>query len=134
MFELLIAFILSATAPGAGQIFNGNTTSGIAILLFFIFGRTVFLPLMVRLLSLKSKISFLRLIYAFNILYIIVMIISVINAVIVAINAPHTLTGAVISFLIAMISISIYKGLRNAFIITALSGREDAAAYILSKK
>jgi hypothetical protein len=134
MFELLIAFVLSVTAPGSGQIFNGDILLGCVILFFFIFGRTVILPLMARFLFIKKKIAFLRLIYFFNILYVVVLIIAVLNAALSATHAEHTLTGAVMSFIIALLAISVYRGLKSRFIITALSGHPEAADFILSKK
>lgn len=133
MISTITALILSLIAPGSGQIFNGHFLKGFCIAVLFMFGRTVILPLLIRIFNF-GKIKTLKLIYAFNIIYPILIIIAAIDAVLNAWKMPHTLTAAAYSFVLALVIISVYHGLKNSFIIYAMSGREDVAQYIIPSK
>ncbi|MDR0953146.1 MAG: hypothetical protein LBM71_03015 [Elusimicrobiota bacterium] len=134
MMGALLAFIFSGAAPGAGQIFNGQYLKGAIIAIIYIFGRMVFLPLLIRFLNLKDETKILKFMYGFNIFYIVFLILAIIDAVYFGLNTPHTIKGGVYSALLAFVFNAATKGMRSQFIVNAMSGRVDLAKYLIINK
>lgn len=134
MLAGVFAFLISLIAPGSGQLFNGQYFKAALILGFFIFGKTVLLPLLIRIINFKERVSMLKFIYRFNILYPIIMLLSAIDA---ALKAPQIYHGAftfLFAIITAIIAAGMYKNLQSAFIINSLSGLNDITPFILGKK
>jgi hypothetical protein len=133
MIYSLAALILSLAAPGSGQVFNGQYGKAAAFGCIFVFGRYVFLPLLLRAFAFKTDINSLRLIYIFNIMYPVVIILSAVDAAYHAPHMPHTYRGLLYAVFTAIALGAAYKGLANKFIVYAMCGREEMVKYILVK-
>jgi hypothetical protein len=134
MIESLTALIFSLIAPGSGQVFNGQYFKAGFFAFIFIFGRCVILPLIIRIFKFKDDISALKLIYIFNIIYPILIIISAVDAAYFATNISHNARGAFYAICALFIISTTYRALSNKFIVYSMSGREDLVKYILTSK
>jgi hypothetical protein len=130
----LVALILSLAAPGSGQIFNGQYGKAAVFGCIFVFGRYVFLPLLLRVIAFKNDINSLRLIYVFNIIYPVLIILSAVDGACRAPYAPHTYRSLLYAVFTAIALGAAYKGLANTFIVYAMCGREELVKYILVKR
>ncbi|MDR1684611.1 MAG: hypothetical protein LBR90_04030 [Elusimicrobiota bacterium] len=131
---MILALLLSLISAGAGQIYNGQYLKGAVFAGLFILGRSVLLPLLIRLFNFKDDINFLKLIYVFNIIYPLLTLAAAVDAAYFAFNTAHTLTQAALGVLAAVIFASAYRALRSGFIAAALSGRQNAAKYIFAAR
>jgi len=127
------ALTLSLIAPGAGQIFNGQYFKAAVFALLFAFGRTVFLPLLIRIINFKDTVKMLKFIYAFNTVYPAIILLAAADAAYFGRGAHHSV-DIIMAILAAFALVSIRKGLRHPFIIYSMSGREDIAKYIIPAK
>ncbi|MDR1123863.1 MAG: hypothetical protein LBL61_04550 [Elusimicrobiota bacterium] len=134
MISSIAALILSLATPGSGQVFNGQYGKAAVFGCIFVFGRYVFLPLLLRIIAFKNDVNSLRLIYIFNIIYPVVIILSAVDAAYSAPHLTHTYHDLLYAFFAAISLGAAYKGLANKFIIYAMCGREDMAEYILVKR
>jgi hypothetical protein len=134
MIEGLTALIFSLIAPGSGQVFNEQYFKAGFFAFIFVFGRYVILPLIIRVLKFKDDVSALKIIYVFNIVYPILIIISAVDAAYFAANIPHNARGALYAIFSLFIISAAYRALSNKFIVYSMSGREDLVKYILTSK
>lgn len=77
----ITALIFSLICPGAGQMFYGSFTKAIIFSFIFVFGKIVILPLLIRIFKIRETQKILKFAYAFNIFYICVIILSILDAV-----------------------------------------------------
>jgi len=129
----VLALILSLIAPGSGQILNGQFFKGFLFAFIFVFGRYVLLPLAIRVCKFADDAKSLRLIYIFNIIYPIIIILSAVDACYHAVHALHNAQMAIYAVMAAVIIATMYKGMGARFIVYAMSGREDLLPYILPR-
>ena len=110
MLSIIIAFVLSLIAPGMGQVFNGQYLFGFCLALFFVFGRAVILPLLIRIINVKL----LKFIYCFNILFTVFIIITALDACLVAARAQYiSLLRALYCFITALLLTGAARQLRQ---------------------
>jgi len=84
-----LALVLALVAPGAGQIFNGFFLRGILFGFFYACLVSVLLPLTVRAFHITDRIKLLNTIKAFNIVYAVVIFLSVVDALFYAFAQRH---------------------------------------------
>ncbi len=77
----LIALLFSLICPGAGQMFYGDFVKVIIFSFIFVFGKIVVLPLLIRIFRITKPEKILKFAYVFNIFYICVIVLSIIDAV-----------------------------------------------------
>ena len=134
MLCAIIALILSLIAPGSGQIFNGQYGKGLAFAFIFVFGRYVLLPLAVRIFNFRDDVKNLKLIYAFNIIYPVLILISAVDAAYHAPRVSHSGLGAVYAVLAMVMISAMYRAVGTRLIVYCMCGREDMLQYILPRK
>lgn len=127
-----VALLFSLMAPGAGQIFTGHWAEGIALGLFFAFGKSVLLPLVLRLFKVESLKHTLQIFYVCNWCYIGLIAYAVCAAVWHGFYAPQTHAWYAVLFAVA-VSLA-YRNTLNAFIFTALCGRTGIYSILKNKK
>ena len=64
-----LALLFSLVAPGAGQILNGDFAQGVLLGALFAFGKSVLLPLMLRILRVTRLKTTLQIFYVCNLAY-----------------------------------------------------------------
>ena len=134
MIYAAAALILSLIAPGSGQIFNGQYAKGLVFAFIFVFGRYVLLPLALRILNYKDDLKNLKLIYIFNIIYPVLILLSAVDAAYQASRVEHTGIGALYAVLAMLIISAMYRGMGSRLIVYGMCGREDMLQYILPRK
>lgn len=135
MLSIIIAFVLSLIAPGMGQVFNGQYLFGFCLALFFVFARPVVLPLLIRIINFKTEVKLLKFIYCFNILFTVFIVITALDACLVAARAQYlSFLRALYCFITALLLTGAARQLRSEFIIFALSKRSGLSRYIFTKK
>ncbi|HAM42554.1 MAG TPA: hypothetical protein DCP52_01780, partial [Elusimicrobia bacterium] len=75
------ALVFSLVAPGAGQIFTGHYAEGAILGVAFALGKSVGLPLLLRVLKVESLKRTLQFFYACNWCYILLIVYAVCSAV-----------------------------------------------------
>lgn len=122
------ALLFNLLAPGAGQIFLGDFAWGIGIGLFFALGKSVLLPLGLRTCKVKTQRSVLKIFYAVNWCYILLIMGAA------AIGFYRGFFVQETHFLYALISvfviISLYKNTFNNFIFSMLYGRTGVYGWL----
>lgn len=123
MGHTAIAIILSLLAPGAGQVYNGHYFKATAFAVIYAMLMTVIFPLFIRIFKITDIQKMLAAAKTFNIIVICAVLISVADAGISAwFKAGVTKTDIIASLIYVFAVVTIHKNLKNAFLITALSG------------
>ncbi|WP_428053422.1 hypothetical protein [Candidatus Avelusimicrobium stercoris] len=126
------ALVFSLVAPGAGQIFTGHYAEGIILGVAFALGKSVGLPLLLRVFKVSSLKRTLQFFYACNWCYILLIAYAVCSAVWHGFYAQHTHAWYAI---LAATAISLaYRNTLNAFVFTALCGRTGVYSILRQKK
>ena len=118
--------------PGAGQIFAGHYGEGIVLGLLFALGKSVLLPLVLRVFKVKSLKRTLQIFYACNWCYILLISYAVCSAVWHGFYAQQTHVWYAFLFALA-VSLG-YRNTLNAFVFTALCGRTGVYSILRQKK
>lgn len=115
------AFLISLVAPGAGQIFNGQYGLGVLLGGMFALGKTALLPLLVRLLKIRTEVAALRLVYWFNWAYGLCVLFAIFQAAVVGFEQTqrHPWTALISAFAI----VCVYKNTMKEVLFEALCGR-----------
>ena len=127
-----VALLLSLIAPGAGHIFNGYCWQGIIIGVLFAFGKSVFLPLRLRIFRITNLKRTLQILYACNLFYILLILYASLSSFWVGFYVRQTYLWYAILFAVAVTLA--YKNTLNAFIFTALCGRSGVYVLLRGKK
>lgn len=75
-----LAVLFSLMAPGAGQAYNGQFVKAGIIIFFFALGKSFVLPLMLRFFARGRERRGLKIIFGFNIFYILFVVGAIIDA------------------------------------------------------
>ena len=70
---VFFALMISLVAPGAGQVLTGHYGEGIVLGLLFALGKSVLLPLVLRVFKVESLKRTLQIFYACNWCYILLI-------------------------------------------------------------
>lgn len=124
----VIALVLSLAAPGAGHIFNGFYVEGIVLGVLFAFGKSVFLPLLLRAFGVSNLKRTLQIFYACNWFYIALISYAALTSFWSGFSAAQTHFWYAVLFAVAVSLL--YKNTLNAFIFTALCGRTGVYAIL----
>lgn len=117
----ILCFLFSLVCPGAGQIYAGDFTAGIIIGALFALGKSALLPVAVRVLNVNEPVRALKLFYACNWFYILLIIGAAVGALWRGFYADgnYFLQAVLFSVCVRLM----YKNTFNKFIFTALCGR-----------
>lgn len=115
------AFLISLVAPGAGQIFNGQYVLGVLLGGMFALGKTALLPLLIRLLKIRTEVAALKLVYWFNWAYGLCVLFAIFQAAVVGFEQTqrHPWTALISAFAI----VCVYKNTMKEILFAALCGR-----------
>ncbi len=116
-----LALLFSLIAPGAGHLLEGFYTEGIVLGVLFAFGKSVLLPLVLRVGKVSTLKRTLQILYGFNCGYMVLICYAALSSFVRGffvqqIHFWPALLGAVAVTLA-------YKNTLNAFVFTALCGR-----------
>lgn len=117
-----VSLLFSLVCPGAGQVYAGDYASGICIGFLFALGKSALLPLAVRIFHADDLPRALKLFYACNWFYILLILGAACGALWRGFYARET--HFLYAFLFACAGIAAYKNTFNKFIFTSLCGRE----------
>lgn len=129
---VFFALLFSLVVPGAGQIFTGHYGEGIVLGLLFALGKSVLLPLVLRVFKVESLKRTLQIFYACNWCYILLISYAVCSAVWHGFYAQQTHVWYAFLFALA-VSLG-YRNTLNAFVFTALCGRTGVYSILRQKK
>lgn len=124
----LIALVLSLAAPGAGHIFNGFYTEGLVLGVLFAFGKSTFLPLILRVFGVGNLKRTLQIFYVCNWFYIALICYAALTSFWSGFSVRQTHFWYALLFAVA-VSLA-YRNTLNAFIFTALCGRTGVYAIL----
>lgn len=125
------SLLLSLVAPGAGHIFCGFYTEGIVLGVLFALGKSVLLPLCLRVFRVTALKRTLQLFYVCNCCYMALILYAAISAFVRGLGAENVHFLYAILFA-AAITLT-YKNTLNAFIFTALCGRTEVYGMLRGK-
>lgn len=125
-----LALLFSLVAPGAGQILNGDFVHGMLLGALFAFGKSVLLPLMLRILRVTRLKTTLQIFYIFNLGYMLLILYAAVESFVRGFfSAQFYFWPAVLCAVAVTLA---QKNTFNAFIFTALCGR--AGVYSILRK
>lgn len=128
-----VSVLFSFIFPGAGQVYAGDYVAGALIGLLFALGKSAFLPLAVRVFKVNDLPRALKLFYACNWFYILLIFGAAAGALWRGFQVRET--HFLYAFLFAVAGIAAYKNTFNKFIFTALCGRKGVwEAFIKTRK
>lgn len=116
------AVLFSLIAPGAGHALTGNYVQACVLGGFFALGKSVLMPLSLRLFRVQSVRRTLQFFYAWNWLYIALIFYAIISAFWCGIDASKMSLLHAVIFAFAIILLQ--KNTKNKFIFTAFCGRK----------
>lgn len=116
-----VSLIFSLILSGAGQIYTGDYVGGIIIGLLFSLGKSVLLPLSLRVFKVNDLPRALQFFYVCNWGYIVLICAAAAGAFWRGFYTHDT--HFLYAFLFAAAGIAVYKNTFNKFIFTALCGR-----------
>lgn len=128
----LTALVFSLIAPGAGHILQGYYAEGMVIGALFGFGKSVLLPLVLRVFRVTTLKRTLQLLYLFNWGYILLILYAALSSFWRGFSATQIHFWYALLFAIA-VTLS-YKKTLNAFIFTALCGRTEIYSLVRAKR
>ncbi|MBT3393417.1 MAG: hypothetical protein HOF38_03875 [Elusimicrobiaceae bacterium] len=136
--NILIAFLFSLICPGAGQMFYGGFLKATIFSFIFIFGKIVLLPLLVRIFKIKTTQKILKLTYSFNIFYVCVIILSILDSVFFASKLQVGLSVQKIIFIsiycVAILTIYFNLKKRQALFTYLFSSNKELFSILNPKK
>lgn len=125
-----LALLFSLVAPGAGQILNGDFAQGVLLGALFAFGKSVLLPLMLRILRVTRLKTTLQIFYIFNLGYMLLILYAAVESFVRGFFSTQFYFWPAV--LCAVVVTLAQKNTFNAFIFTALCGR--AGVYSILRK
>lgn len=128
----VIALLLGLCAPGAAQIFNGEFTKGIVFGVLFALGRSVFLPLCLRIFSIRSERAVLLTFLWANRLFVGVILYALVDGVYQAFFVSQTYGWSAV--LSAVMIVAVSKNTFKNFLFTALCGRAGLFEILVPKR
>lgn len=128
----VLALIFSLIAPGAGHVLEGLYAEGFIIGILFAFGKSTFLPLLLRVFNVASLKRTLQILYTCNLFYMLLILYAAVSSLIRGFNAQQIHFWQAVLFAVA-VTLS-YKKTLNAFIFTALCGRTGVYPLLRMKK
>lgn len=125
-----LALLFSLVAPGAGQILNGDFAQGILLGALFAFGKSVLLPLMLRILRVTRLKTTLQIFYIFNLGYMLLILYAAVESFVRGFFSTQFYFWPAVLCAVAVTLAQ--KNTFNAFVFTALCGR--AGVYSILRK
>ncbi|WP_428898557.1 hypothetical protein Dip518_000757 [Parelusimicrobium proximum] len=128
--NIIIAAVFCLVASGAGQIYNGQIFKGIIFAFIFALGKSFLLPLALRFFKDKEQVKALKFIFGFNIFYILIIFVSVADAVYFSFNKSFEWRNFIFAFLSSLAIISVRVNTLEKNIFAMLAGRADLFEYV----
>lgn len=125
-----LALLFSFVAPGAGQILNGDFAQGVLLGALFAFGKSVFLPLMLRILRVTRLKTTLQIFYIFNLGYMLLILYAAAESFVRGFFSTQFYFWPAVLCSVAVTLAQ--KNTFNAFVFTVLCGR--AGVYSILRK
>ncbi len=123
----IFAVFFSLLAPGAGAVFNAQYLKGLVFILLFCLGKSFFLPLFLRFFARANLVRGLKIIYIFNIVYISIIAISIIDS---ALFASDKNANFILAFVCAVCARAVQINTLNENIFNMLSGNNLFFTYV----